>query len=187
MEPPRSRPASRRRGADPSGAATGRGRDAVGSLTSGRVEAGDPAPPFALVGHDGVTHSLADYRGRRVVLYFYPEDDTPTCTVQACELRDHWQVLQTAGVEVLGVSPDDTVSHQRFRRQFKLPFTLLSDPDRAAAISYGVWGEKVLYGRRYIGLHRTTFIIGPDGVLTHRFDRVRTKGHGARIAAALGA
>lgn len=156
-------------------------------MPKGRVEAGDPAPPFSLRDHQGAVRTLDDYRGRRVVLYFYPEDDTPTCTVQACEFRDHWKQLKAAGVVVIGVSPDDQTSHQRFRRKFKLPFTLLSDPDRAAAIAYGVWGEKVLYGRRYIGLHRTTFVIGPDGILTHRFDRVRTKGHGARIAAALGA
>jgi peroxiredoxin Q/BCP len=151
------------------------------------VEPGDPAPHFALVGHDGVSRTLEDYRGRRVVLYFYPEDDTPTCTVQACEFRTHWRTLQAAGIDVVGISPDDTDSHERFRRKFRLPFTLLSDPGHATAIAYGVWGEKVLYGRRYIGLHRTTFVIGPDGVVTHRFERVRTKGHGARIVAALGA
>jgi peroxiredoxin Q/BCP len=151
------------------------------------VEPGDPAPDFALVAHDGVSRSLEDYRGRRLVLYFYPEDDTPTCTVQACEFRTHWRTLHAGGIDVVGISPDDTDSHQRFRRKFQLPFTLLSDPGHATAIAYGVWGEKVLYGRRYIGLHRTTFVIGPDGVVTHRFDRVRTKGHGARIVAALGA
>lgn len=148
---------------------------------------GDPAPPFALVAHDGSTHTLETYSGRRLVLYFYPADDTPTCTVQACELRDHWEVLRTAGVDVVGVSADDSASHRKFRRKFRLPFPLLTDIEHATAIAYGVWGEKVLYGRRYIGLHRTTFVIGPDGVITHRFDRVRTKGHGARIVAALGA
>lgn len=157
------------------------------TMTMARVEPGDPAPAFALTGHDRKLHTLGQYRGQRVVLYFYPEDDTPTCTVQACEFRDHWRELQAAGVAVLGVSPDDATSHQRFRRKFRLPFTLLSDPDRTAARAYGVWGEKVLYGRRYVGLHRTTFLIGRDGVVTHRFDRVRTRGHGARIVAALGA
>ena len=156
-------------------------------MTAAPPGAGDPAPPFALVAHDGSIHALQTYRRRRLVLYFYPADDTPTCTVQACELRDHWKVLQAAGIDVVGVSQDDSASHQRFRRKFRLPFPLLTDPEHATAIAYGVWGEKVLYGRRYIGLHRTTFVIGPDGVVTHRFDRVRTKGHGARLVAALGA
>lgn len=156
-------------------------------MSTQRPEVGDPAPLFALVAHDGSVHSLATYRGRRLVLYFYPADDTPTCTVQACEFRRHWNRLQAAGVDVVGVSPDDSTSHQRFRRKFRLPFPLLSDPDHAAAIAFGVWGEKVLYGRRYKGLHRTSFILGPDGVVTHRFDRVRTRGHGARIITAVGA
>ncbi len=147
---------------------------------------GEIAPPFSLQTHDGTTHDLASHRGRRVVVYFYPADDTPTCTVQACDFRSQWKALQKAGIDVLGISPDDVESHQRFRRKYRLPFILLADPGHRVADAYGVWGEKQNYGRTYIGLHRTTFLVGPDGRVSHRFDRVRTKGHAARILAALG-
>jgi peroxiredoxin Q/BCP len=149
------------------------------------VEAGSPAPPFALPSGDGDTVALSDLRGRQVVLYFYPKDDTPGCTTQACDLRDSWRAIQEAGAVVLGVSPDGPDSHGRFAHKFQLPFPLLADEDHAVAEAYGAWGEKSMYGRTYMGIIRSTVIIDGEGIVSHVFPRVRPKGHAAMVLAAL--
>ena len=149
------------------------------------LEAGDAAPDFALPDQDGTTHSLAGYRGRTVVLYFYPRDQTPGCTIQACSFRDSHAEVLAEGAVVLGVSTDDADSHVKFRERHGLPFPLLVDAEAAVAARYGAWGEKVLYGRRYLGMTRATFIIGPDGILTKVWKRARAAGHGAAVLKAL--
>lgn len=149
------------------------------------VEPGSPAPPFALPSGDGDTVALSDLLGRQVVLYFYPKDDTPGCTTQACDLRDSWRAIQEAGAVVLGVSPDGPASHAQFARKFQLPFPLLADEDHAVAEAYGAWGEKSMYGRTYMGIIRSTVIIDGQGVVSHVFPRVRPKGHAASVLAAL--
>ena len=130
---------------------------------------------------DGNKVSLADFKGRKVVLYFYPEDDTPTCTVQACNLRDHYEDLTDKGYIVIGISPDDVKSHQKFKVKYGLPFTLIADPDHKIIDKYGVWGEKNLYGRKYMGLHRTTFVINEKGVIEKIFKKPKSKIHAAEI------
>jgi peroxiredoxin Q/BCP len=149
------------------------------------LEPGSKAPTFALPTDDGRTIALADLRGKRVVLYFYPKDDTSGCTVEACEFRDNWKAVQGAGAVVLGVSPDGVASHGKFKLKFKLPFSLLADEDHAVAEAYGAWGEKSMYGRKYHGILRTTFIIGADGRVEKVFPRVKPKGHAAEVLAAL--
>lgn len=149
------------------------------------LEAGDPAPAFDLLDHDGTRHRLADYRGRTVVLYFYPKDDTPGCTTEACSFRDVDAELQAAGVAVLGVSTDTAESHRRFRAKHDLGFPLLVDEGATVATAYGAWGEKVLYGRTFIGMIRSTFIIGPDGRLLRVWKRARATGHGEVVLAAI--
>ena len=148
-------------------------------------KAGEPAPTFALPSDEGRTVSLAGLKGRPVVLYFYPKDDTSGCTTQACEFRDRWSDVEAAGAVVLGVSPDPVDSHVKFRKKFDLPFPLLADTDHAVAEAYGVWGEKSMYGRKYEGIHRTTFLIGPDGRIARVFEKVKPKGHAAEVLAAL--
>ncbi len=149
------------------------------------VEPGSPAPPFALPSGDGDTVALSDLHGRQVVLYFYPKDDTPGCTTQACDLRDSWRAIQEAGAVVLGVSPDGPASHARFAQKFQLPFPLLADEDHAVAEAYGAWGEKSMYGRTYMGIIRSTVIIDGGGIVSHVFHRVRPKGHASMVLAAL--
>jgi peroxiredoxin Q/BCP len=149
------------------------------------LQSGDQAPVFSLPGDDGNTISLEDFRGQRVVLYFYPKDDTPGCTTQACDLRDSWRAVQSNGAVVLGVSPDSIDSHRAFKEKFDLPFLLLADEDHAVAEEYGAWGEKMNYGRKYTGLIRSTFIIGEDGKIQHVFPKVRAKGHIAKVLEAL--
>jgi peroxiredoxin Q/BCP len=129
--------------------------------------------------------SLLDYRGRSVVLYFYPKDDTPGCTKEACNFRDDYSQYDKAGVEILGVSPDSARSHTRFKEKFDLPFTLLADTDRAVSQAYGVWGLKKKMGREYEGIYRTTFLIGPDGRILKVFENVRPADHSAEILAEL--
>lgn len=146
-----------------------------------QLQAGDNAPPFSGKDQDGNTVSLNDFRGKKVVLYFYPEDDTPTCTVQACNLRDNYGLLKKQGYEVIGISPNNEKSHQKFKTKFSLPFTLLADPDHAIIDKYGVWGEKKLYGRTYEGLHRTTFVIDEKGVIRKILLRPRSKIHAEEI------
>ncbi len=149
------------------------------------VEPGSPAPSFELPSGDGDTVALHDLHGQQVVLYFYPKDDTPGCTTQACDLRDSWRAIQEAGAVVLGVSPDGPASHARFAQKFQLPFPLLADEDHAVAEAYGAWGEKSMYGRTYMGIIRSTVIIDGDGIVSHVFHRVRPKGHAAMVLAAL--
>jgi peroxiredoxin Q/BCP len=146
---------------------------------------GDKAPPFALVSHEGQAIRLADLKGRPVVLYFYPKDDTPGCTKEACSFRDAWGEIQAAGAAVLGVSPDDMTSHQKFRVKYRLPFPLLSDPDHAVAEAYGAWGEKSMYGKKYEGILRTTFLIDGSGVVRRVFEKVRPEGHAEEVLAAV--
>jgi peroxiredoxin Q/BCP len=146
-----------------------------------RLEAGQPAPDFSLQADDGSTIGLADLAGSTVVLYFYPKDDTPGCTTQACELRDMSADYDAAGVRVIGVSPDPLKSHVRFRDKHDLPFTLLSDSEHVVAEAYGVWVEKSMYGKTYMGVERSTFVIGPDGVLKEALYKVKPKGHAASV------
>jgi thioredoxin-dependent peroxiredoxin len=150
-------------------------------VTVARLEAGQPAPDFSLQADDGSTVSLADLAGTTVALYFYPKDDTTGCTAEACGFRDLSGDYETAGVRVIGVSPDPPTSHVRFRDKHGLPFTLLSDPDHEAAEAYGVWVQKSMYGRTYMGVERSTFVIGPDGVLREALYKVRPKGHAASV------
>ncbi len=124
------------------------------------VEEGKPAPDFELTSDSGETVKLSDFRGKPVVLYFYPKDDTPGCTRQACDIRDGWAAFQRAGAVVLGVSPDKEASHAKFKAKYDLPFTLLADPDHSVSEAYGVWGEKSFAGRKYMGVERSTFVIG---------------------------
>lgn len=142
---------------------------------------GEKAPAFTGKDANGNKISLAGYRGKRVALYFYPQDDTPTCTVQACNLRDHETLLRTQGFSVIGISPDDEKSHKKFGTKFDLPFPLIADPDHKIIDRYGVWGEKLLYGRRYMGLHRTTFLIDEKGIIRKIFLKPRSKQHAEEI------
>ena len=146
---------------------------------------GDLAPDFQLPDQDGNQHRLADYAGRTVVLYFYPRDDTPGCTKQACSLRDEMDEIEAEGAVVLGVSTDNAESHQSFRDKHQLNFPLLVDTDAVVATRYGAWGEKVLYGRQSIGMTRATFVIGPDGVLTKVWKRAKAADHGQAVLKAL--
>ena len=145
------------------------------------LAAGMKAPAFKGKDQNGEAISLSDYKGKKVVLFFYPEDDTPTCTIQACNLRDNYGLLKNNGFEVLGVSPDDIKKHKKFEEKYHLPFILLADPDHKIIDKYGVWGEKKLYGREYMGLHRTTFVIDEKGIIRKIFTRPRNKQHADEI------
>ena len=142
---------------------------------------GDKAPNFSGLDQNGIKVSLKDYLGKKVVLYFYPEDDTPTCTIEACNLRDNYSSLVNKGIVVLGVSPDDEKKHKKFEKKFDLPFTLIADSDKKIIDKYGVWGEKNLYGRKYMGLHRTTFLIDERGTVKKIFKKPRNKAHAQEI------
>jgi len=137
-----------------------------------QLKAGDKAPEFTAKDQDGTPVSLTDFKGKTVVLYFYPKDDTPTCTVEACDFRDNYQSLLSKGYQVIGVSADDEKSHKKFIKKYNLPFPLLADTDMEIVNAYGVWGEKKLFGREYMGIIRTTFIIGADGAIQHVIDKV---------------
>jgi thioredoxin-dependent peroxiredoxin len=149
------------------------------------VEEGKPAPDFALETDAGEQIRLTDLRGKPVVLYFYPKDDTPGCTAQACGIRDSWQEFGERGAVVLGVSPDTPASHVRFREKYGLPFTLLADPDHEVAERYGVWVEKQNYGKTYWGIERSTFVIDEDGNVARVMRRVKPDTHTADVLAAL--
>ncbi len=149
------------------------------------LSVGDRAPSFALPDQDGQVVRLSDFAGTSVVLYFYPKDDTPGCTTQACGLRDNWARVKAAGAVVLGVSPDAPAKHVAFRKKFDLPFSLLADTDHAVADAYGAWGEKSMYGKKYFGILRTTFIIDGDGVIRHLFEKVKPAGHADQVQKAL--
>ncbi len=142
---------------------------------------GSKAPDFSLPADDGSTVTLTSLAGHAVVLYFYPRDDTTGCTVEACEFRDRWDAVRKAGAVVLGVSPDPVNSHVKFKRKFDLPFPLLADVDHSVAEAYGAWGEKSMYGRKYFGILRTTFVIDARGRITKIFQKVKPKGHAAEV------
>ncbi len=151
------------------------------------VEEGKPAPNFELVTDSGDTVKLSDFRGKPVVLYFYPKDDTPGRTRQACDIRDGWAAFQRAGAVVLGVSPDKEASHAKFKAKYDLPFMLLADTDHAVSKTYGVWGEKSFAGRKYMGVERSTFVIGADGDVVKVMRKVDPKAHADDVLAVLGA
>ena len=145
------------------------------------LKAGDTAPNFSGLNEKTETVSLADYRGKKLVLFFYPKDNTPGCTAEACNLRDNFADLQKAGFELLGVSPDDTKKHQKFIDKFEFPFPLLADTKLETIKSYGVWGPKKFMGREYDGVHRTTFLIDENGKIMEVIQKVKTKDHSAQI------
>ncbi len=149
------------------------------------ISAGIAAPEFELADENGVTRRLADYRGQTVLLYFYPKDDTPGCTTEACNFRDDYSAYVDAGVIILGVSPDSSKSHAKFKQKFQLPFPLLADVEHKVSELYEVWGKKKFMGREYLGVFRTTFIISPDGKLKKVFQDVRPAGHSAEVLAVI--
>jgi peroxiredoxin Q/BCP len=149
------------------------------------LKPGAKAPDFSLPADDGSAVSLAGLRGKRVVLYFYPKDDTSGCTKEACEFRDNWKEVQKTGAVVLGVSPDPIDSHRKFKQKYQLPFPLLADTDHSVATAFHAWGEKSMYGRKYHGILRTTFLIDPEGRIGRIFEKVRPAGHAAEVLAAL--
>ena len=145
------------------------------------IEAGITAPDFELLDENEKTHRLSDYQGQTVLLYFYPKDDTPGCTKEACSFRDSYQDFKDAGIEVIGISPDSVDSHAKFTSKYQLPFTLLSDPDHSVCEAYGVWGLKKMYGREYQGVFRTTYIIGPQGEIKFVFENVKPSEHSQEV------
>lgn len=142
---------------------------------------GKKAPLFTGTDQNGKKISLESFKGQKVVLYFYPEDGTPTCTVQACNLRDNFGALKNKGIVVLGISPDEVAKHKKFETKFSLPFTLLADPTHTIIEKYGVWGEKQMYGRKYMGLLRTTFLIDEKGIIRKIFLKPKSKQHTEEI------
>ncbi|MBY0543231.1 MAG: thioredoxin-dependent thiol peroxidase [Sphingobacteriaceae bacterium] len=144
---------------------------------------GDKAPNFTSKDQNGNTISLDQFKGKKVVLYFYPKDNTPGCTTEACDFRDNYQGLKAKGIEVLGVSVDDEKSHQKFITKYDLPFTLIADTDKAIVEAYGVWAEKSMYGKKYMGTNRTTFIIDEQGNIAHIILKVDTKAATAQVLA----
>ena len=151
------------------------------------IPAGIPAPDFELPDDTGTPRKLSDYRGRSVILYFYPKDDTPGCTKEACNFRDDYSAYEKAGVAVLGVSPDDVKSHAKFKKKFQLPFPLLADEGHKVCDLYGVWGPKKFMGREYEGVLRTTFLIDENGKIVRVFENVRPAEHSAELLSELGA
>ena len=149
------------------------------------LAAGDIAPPFSLPDQDGRTVSLGDYAGRRVVVYFYPADDTPGCTKEACQFSDLVDEYAALGVEVLGISPDGGTKHQKFRAKYGLKIELLSDPEHEVMTRYGAFGDKVLYGRKTVGVIRSTFLVGAQGRIERAWYNVRADGHAAKVLEAL--
>jgi peroxiredoxin Q/BCP len=149
------------------------------------VEEGKPAPDFELTSDSGDKVKLSELRGKQVVLYFYPKDDTPGCTAQACGIRDVYGEFENEGAVVLGVSPDDERSHVKFKEKYDLPFTLLADPDHEVADEYGVWGEKKYMGRTYHGVNRSTFVIGEDGNVKRVMHKVKPDTHADEVLATL--
>jgi peroxiredoxin Q/BCP len=147
------------------------------------LKTGDKAPEFTSKDQNGNQISLVQFKGKKVVLYFYPKDDTPGCTAEACDFRDNYQGLKAKGIEVLGVSIDDEQSHQKFINKHSLPFTLLADTDKTIVESYGVWGEKNMYGKKYMGTNRTTFIINEHGIIDHIITKVDSKSPTAQVLA----
>ncbi len=151
-----------------------------------KVNPGELAPDFALPAGSGQTIRLSDRRGQNVVLYFYPKDDTPGCTKEACSFRDEYPALQAANTVVLGVSADPVKAHEKFAQKYNLPFPLLADEGAKVAEEYGVWVEKNNYGKKYMGIQRSTFLIGPDGAVRKVWAKVKPDGHGQEVLAAIG-
>lgn len=149
------------------------------------IAANQTAPDFSLQDENGTLHRLADYRGKPVVLYFYPKDDTPGCTTEACAFRDDYSDYEGSGVVILGVSPDSPKSHKKFKEKYQLPFALLADEDHQVCELYGAWGRKKFMGREYDGVLRSTFVIGADGEIKKVFENVKPAGHSAEVLAAL--
>jgi len=150
-----------------------------------KLKEGGIAPEFSAATNGDSQVSLADFKGKNVILYFYPKDDTPGCTKEACAFRDHFAEFKRRGAVVLGVSTDPVKSHDRFVEKFKLPFTLLADEDKKIVTAYGVWGEKSFMGRKYLGTHRVTFLIGPDGRIKKIWPQVKLNEHAAEVLAEL--
>jgi len=142
---------------------------------------GQKAPAFTGKDQNGKAISLKDYLGKKVVIYFYPQDDTPTCTVQACNLRDNYALLKKEGFTIIGISPDAEAKHKKFETKYNLPFTLIADDKLKIIEKYNVWGEKKLYGRAYMGLHRTTFLLDEKGIIKHLFLKPKSKQHAEEI------
>jgi len=149
------------------------------------LESGTPAPDFTLPDENGDEHKLSDYLGGHVLLYFYPKDDTPGCTKEACNFRDDYSQYQDAAVTILGVSPDTSESHLKFKEKYQLPFTLLADVDQEVCELYGVWGPKKSFGKEYEGVHRTTYLIDPEGKIQQVFKKVSPAKHSAEVLALL--
>ena len=149
------------------------------------TDPGTPAPDFALPADDGTTIRLSELRGRNVVLFFYPKDDTPGCTVEAQEFRDAHDRFEAIDTVVLGISPDGVKSHQKFRQKFGLPYRLLADEEHRVAEAYQVWKEKSMYGRKYMGVERSTFVVAKDGTIAHAFRKVKPEGHADEVGEAV--
>ena len=145
------------------------------------LQEGKKAPAFKGKDQNGATISSADFKGKKLVLYFYPQDNTPTCTVQACNIRDNFASLKKKGIHIIGISPDDIKKHKKFEEKFELPFTIIADTDHAIIDKFGVWGEKQLYGKKYLGLHRTTFLIDEKGMIKKVFLKPKSKQHAEEI------
>ena len=150
-----------------------------------KLKEGDKAPPFEGISQNGSIHKLSDFSGKKLILFFYPKDMTPGCTAEACNLRDHFDELKTKGFELLGVSPDSMLRHQKFTEKYDLPFPLIADEGKEILTTYNVWAEKKMYGRSFMGVLRTTFIIDENGIILKIFPKVKTKDHTAQILTAL--
>lgn len=150
-----------------------------------KLHEGDQAPDFSADASGGGKVKLADFKGKNVILYFYPKDDTPGCTKEACAFRDHFAAFKKKGAVVLGVSVDPVKAHDKFVEKYKLPFTLLADVDKEIVEAYGVWGQKTFMGRKYLGVHRVTFLIGPDGKIKKIWPKVKPEEHAEEVLAAL--
>ncbi len=151
------------------------------------LKAGDPAPDFTGLNEKGEEVSLSDFAGKKLILFFYPKDNTPGCTAEACNLRDHFEELKSKGFELLGVSPDSAKKHQNFINKFELPFPLIADTEHEMLKAYGAWGEKKMYGKTYEGVLRTTFVIDEEGKIEKVFEKVKTKTHAEQILAEVAA
>lgn len=149
------------------------------------IQANIPAPDFSLPDETGAFRKLSDFRGKNVVLYFYPKDDTPGCTTEACNFRDDYSSYEEAGVVILGVSPDSPASHVKFKQKYHIPFSLLSDETHDVLLKYGVWGKKHMYGKEYFGVLRTTFLVSPEGMILQVFENVKPADHSEEVLAAL--
>lgn len=145
------------------------------------LKVGDAAPEFTAKDQNGTIHSLKDYKDKKLALYFYPKDNTPGCTAQACNIKDNYELLRKAGISILGVSTDDEKSHKRFEEKFQLPFPLLVDDEKKIVADYAVWGLKKFMGKEYMGTNRTTFLIDENGIIAHIIDKVKTKEHSEQI------